>query len=92
LHPAHRQTEGVGSVKTPSLGAIVLGMIPFVAMCLSVAMWDRIDPMILGLPFNLFWLLIWIVLTSICLWGAYRLETRSDEGSESRDRKGERPS
>jgi len=79
-------------VKTPSLGAIVLGMIPLVAMCLSVAMWDRIDPMILGLPFNLFWLLIWIVLTSICLWGAYRLETRSDEGSESRDRKGERPS
>ena len=79
-------------MKTPSLGAIVLGMIPFVAMCLSVAMWDRIDPMILGLPFNLFWLLIWIVLTSICLWGAYRLETRSDEGNKSRDRKGKLPS
>ena len=79
-------------MKTPSLGAIVLGIIPFVAMCLSVAMWDRIDPMILGLPFNLFWLLIWIVLTSICLWGAYRLETPPDEGSESRDPKGKLPS
>jgi hypothetical protein len=78
-------------VKTPSLGAIVLGTIPFVTMCLSVGMWDRIDPMILGLPFNLFWLLMWIVLTSVCLWGAYRLETPSDGGGESRDRNGKLP-
>ncbi len=69
-------------MKTPSLGAVVLGIIPFVAMCLSVAAWDRIDPMILGLPFNLFWLLAWIVLTSVCLWGAYRLETTRDRGEQ----------
>jgi len=27
-------------------------LIPFVAMCFSVALWDRIDPMILGVPFQ----------------------------------------
>lgn len=43
-------------------------------MCFSVAAWDRVYPMILGLPFNLFWLLSWIVLTSICMWAAYRVE------------------
>ena len=35
----------------------------------------RIDPMILGLPFNLAWLLCWIVLTTLCLWAAYRVES-----------------
>jgi hypothetical protein len=44
-------------------------------MCFSVSLWDRIEPMVLGLPFNLFWLMSWIVLTPVCLWGAYRIET-----------------
>ncbi len=60
-------------VKTPSLGAILLGLVPFAAMCFSVALWDRIDPVVAGLPFNIFWLVSWILLTPLCLWGAYRL-------------------
>ncbi len=47
-------------------------------MCFSVSLWDRINPIILGLPFNLFWLTSWIVLTPLCMWGAYFLETRRD--------------
>jgi hypothetical protein len=43
-------------------------------MCFSVPLWDRIDPMILGLPFNLFWLIAWIVLSSLCMWAAYRVD------------------
>lgn len=62
-------------VKKPSRLALLLGLIPFVAMCFSVALWDRIDPMILGLPFNLAWLLGWIALTSLCMWVAYRVES-----------------
>jgi hypothetical protein len=61
-------------VKKPSAGALLLGLIPFVAMCFSVALWDRIDPMLLGLPFNLLWLISWIVLSTICMSIAYRLE------------------
>jgi hypothetical protein len=30
--------------------------------------------MILGLPFNFFWLISWLLLTPLCMWGAYRLE------------------
>lgn len=77
--------RGVVQVKRPSLGALGLAIIPFVAMCFSVALWDRVHPMILGLPFNLFWLTLWIVLTSCCMWGVYRLETRGD-GAAARDR------
>jgi hypothetical protein len=61
-------------VKTPSLGAILLSLVPFAAMCFSVPLWDRIDPVIAGLPFNIFWLISWILLTPLCMWGAYRLE------------------
>lgn len=63
-------------MKKPSFGALLLGLIPFLAMCFSVALWDRVDPIVFGLPFNLFWLLVWIGLTSLCLWAAYRLESR----------------
>ena len=66
-------------VKKPSLPAVLLGLIPFVAMCFSVALWDRIDPMILGIPFNLAWLLCWIVLTTLCLWVAYRVESAREK-------------
>ena len=62
-------------VDKPSAGALLLGMIPFVAMCFSVALWDRIDPMLFGIPFNLFWLISWIVLSPLCMWAAYRVET-----------------
>jgi len=61
-------------VTKPSRAAVLLALVPFVAMCFSVALWDRIDPMLLGLPFNLFWLIAWIVLSSGCLWLVYRLE------------------
>jgi hypothetical protein len=65
--------------KAPSLSALLLGLIPFVGMCFSVPLWDRIDPTILGLPFNLAWLLCWIVLTTLCLWAAYRVESAREK-------------
>jgi hypothetical protein len=51
-------------------------------MCFSVPLWDRIDPMMLGLPFNLFWLICWIMLSPLCMWIAYRIEAaRNPQGS-----------
>jgi hypothetical protein len=61
-------------VKRPSWGALLVALVPFGAMCFSVPLWDRLDPMVMGMPFNMFWLLAWIVLTSVCLWVAYRIE------------------
>jgi len=68
----------------PSAGALLLGLIPFVAICFSVTLWDRIAPRVFGLPFNLAWLLAWIFASSGCLWLAYRLEQRQ---TASRDPK-----
>jgi uncharacterized protein DUF3311 len=61
-------------VKRPSTGALLFGLIPFIADCFTVSLWDRVDPMVLGIPFNLFWLMAWILLTPLFMLGAYRVE------------------
>jgi uncharacterized membrane protein YdbT with pleckstrin-like domain len=64
----------------PRLPSLLLALIPFIAMCFTVPLWDRIYPIVLGLPFNFFWLTLWIVLTPLCMWAAYRIETGHDKG------------
>ena len=66
-------------VAQPSPLALLLGLIPFVAMCFSVVLWDRVDPMILGVPFNLAWLVCWVVLSVLCMAAAYRAEAARDK-------------
>ena len=58
-------------------------MIPFLAICFSVSLWDRVEPRLLGVPFNLAWLVGWIVLTTGCLALAYRID--GARGQKSRD-------
>ena len=75
-------------VKKPSVAALLLALAPFVAMCFSVPLWDRIDPLILGLPFNLAWLLGWIVLSSLCMRAVYRIEISRDHARRPREKDG----
>lgn len=63
----------------PSLGSVLFGLIPFIAVCFGVPLWDRIHPIVLGLPFNFFWLILWMLLTPLCMWGAYQHEQRRAE-------------
>jgi hypothetical protein len=74
-------------LKKPSLRAIAIGLIPFAAMCFSVPLWDRIHPMVLGLPFNFFWLILWTLLTPLVMWIAYRMEVSSSSGNAAQDKK-----
>ena len=63
----------------PGAGAVLLASAPFLGMCFSVPLWDRVHPLLFGLPFNLLWLIGWIVISTLCLWGAYRLETAREK-------------
>lgn len=56
----------------------VLAAVPFLGMCFSVRLWDRVYPLIFGTPFNIAWLIAWIPFTSLCLWGVYRLGKASE--------------
>jgi hypothetical protein len=50
---------------------LLLAIAPFLGMCFTVPLWDRLYPLIFGIPFNIAWLIAWIPLTSLCLWGVY---------------------
>jgi len=69
-------------MKRPALGSILLGLIPFTAVCFSVGLWDHVYPMVFGIPFNFFWLMSWVLLTPLCMWGAYRIEVRRNPDKE----------
>lgn len=71
-------------MKRPSLGSLLFALVPFIAICFSVSLWDRIHPTIFGLPFNFFWLLSWLILTPLCMWGAYRLEAPRTSASNGK--------
>ncbi len=66
--------------------ALILGAIPFITMVFALPLVNRIEPIILGLPFLLFWLLAWVVLTPVILALAYKLEKKYNPPEEEEDK------
>ncbi|MBT2695938.1 DUF3311 domain-containing protein [Bacillus sp. ISL-40] len=52
----------------------ILIILPFISQLAVLPFVNRIDPIILGLPFLQFWLFLWIVLTPLCTFGIYQLQ------------------
>ncbi len=50
---------------------VVLSAVPFVGVC-------GVTPYVLGLPFFVFWIALWTVLTSACMAAVYLLDPRRD--------------
>jgi len=65
--------------------ALILGAVPFVMLVFALPLVNRIHPVILGFPFLLFWILVWVMLTPLVLYGAYRLEKKFNPPDESED-------
>jgi hypothetical protein len=38
---------------------------------------NRVEPFVLGLPFLLFWIVLWVVLTAVCMSIVYRTDPRN---------------
>jgi hypothetical protein len=62
--------------------ALLLGAIPFVTLVFALPLVNRIEPVILGLPFLLFWILAWVVLTPPILLLAYHIEKKFNPPEE----------
>ncbi|MCX6575730.1 MAG: DUF3311 domain-containing protein [Candidatus Aminicenantes bacterium] len=56
--------------------ALIFGAIPFLTLVFALPFVNRIEPIVLGLPFVLFWILLWVVLTPAVLWAAYKIEKK----------------
>ncbi|MFN2745722.1 MULTISPECIES: DUF3311 domain-containing protein [Bacillus] len=52
----------------------ILFFIPFIGQLVLLPFVNRIEPVIFGLPFFHFWLVLWIVLTPLITFVIYRLE------------------
>lgn len=65
--------------------ALLLGAIPFVTLVFALPLVNRIHPLILGLPFILFWILAWVILTPAILFAAYILEKKYNIHSEGEE-------
>jgi hypothetical protein len=55
---------------------VVLALVPAVMLSLAIPFVNRDQPRVFGLPFLLFWILAWVVLTPLFLAAIYRLEGR----------------
>jgi hypothetical protein len=55
---------------------VLLAGIPIAALTIAVPLVNRIEPRVLGLPFVLFWIELWVVLVPAFVWSIGRLERR----------------
>ncbi len=56
--------------------ALILGAIPFITLVFALPLVNRVEPVILGLPFLLFWIISWVMLTPLILFAAFLLEKK----------------
>ena len=57
----------------------VLAALPFLGILGGIFFANRIEPFVLGLPFMLFWILTWVVLTSVIMAAIYFLDPANKE-------------
>jgi hypothetical protein len=66
----------------------VLAALPFIGILLGVPFVNRVEPLVLGMPFVLAWIVMWVVLSSIIMAIIYRLDSTNRQlaadGEEAR--------
>jgi Protein of unknown function (DUF3311) len=60
----------------------LLGALPFLGILGGIIFADRVEPFILGLPLILFWIVVWVILTSVIMGIIYQLDPQNREGEE----------
>jgi Protein of unknown function (DUF3311) len=53
-----------------------LTAVPFVGVLVGMFFANRVEPFVLGLPFALFWVVLWVLLTSVIMGVVYALDRR----------------
>lgn len=60
----------------------ILTLVPFIGILGFLPFINKIEPYVLGMPFYMFWMAMWVVLTSVTLAIMYKLDPRNREGEE----------
>jgi hypothetical protein len=63
------------SGKGPTMGAIrYLAVLPFIGILVGVPFFNRVEPLIFGMPLILAWVVLWILLTSAIMAIIYKFD------------------
>jgi len=57
----------------------LLAALPFLGILGGIFFANRVEPFVLGMPFILFWIVMWVVLTSGIMAVVYRLDPANKE-------------
>jgi xanthosine utilization system XapX-like protein len=52
----------------------VLAALPFIGMLVGIAFVNQVEPLVLGMPFVLAWIVMWVILSSIIMAIVYNLD------------------
>ena len=54
----------------------MLAAIPFVGILVGMFFANSVEPYVLGLPFAMFWVVMWVLVSSVLMAVVYRLDSR----------------
>ncbi len=75
-----------GGRRRPSSGSVLrcgLAVLPFIGMLVLIPFVNRVEPYVLDLPFLLFWIVVWVVLTSACMTVVYLTDPANKAGGQA---------
>jgi hypothetical protein len=58
----------------------LLAVLPFIGILVGTPFVNRVEPYVLGMPFILFWIAMWVVLSSIIMAIIYAADPANKEG------------
>jgi xanthosine utilization system XapX-like protein len=61
-----------------------LAVLPFLGILVGVPLLNRVEPLVLGMPLVLAWIVLWVVLTAVIMMVIYRLDPANRDAAEPR--------
>jgi hypothetical protein len=58
----------------------ILVALPFLALIIGMFFTNRVEPYVLGMPFILFWTVLWVVLTSVIMLIVFKTDPVNQRG------------
>jgi len=60
----------------------VLSLLPFIGILGFLPFVNKVTPFILGMPFFLFWIVLWVVLTTFIMAIVYKMDPANEGGDK----------
>ncbi|MGG4495145.1 DUF3311 domain-containing protein [Brevibacillus reuszeri] len=59
-----------------------LYLLSIIPVFFSLLVINKVEPYVLGMPFILFWMVLWLVLTSVFMWIVFKLDPANQGGDD----------